>query len=114
MRLHRLFWWMDDLESSTCRRGTGESFTSCVLRLIAVSPQPGCFDNIKLSRTAQGHRSNGVDGCQGTPWSEELDGKELQGSLDGEYDLEPRGSVVSWTSSTWSTHPSTFTSVVLC
>ena len=111
MRLQRFFWRMDDLESSTCRRGTGESFTPCVLRSIAVSPQPGCFENIKLSRTAQGHWSNGVNGCQGTPWSE-LDGKELHRARDGEYDLEPRGSVVSWT---WSTHPSTSTtSVILC
>ena len=30
---------------------------------------------------------------QGTPWSEELDGKELHGALGGEYDLEPSGSV---------------------
>ena len=31
----------------------------------------------------------------GTPWSEELDGKELHGALGGEYDLESRGSVFS-------------------
>ena len=44
----------------------------------------------------------GVNGCQGTPWSEELDGKELHGALGGECDLELRGSTVSWISSTWS------------
>ena len=33
-----------------------------------------------------------MTGCQGTPWSEGLDGKELHGELGGEYDLEPRGS----------------------
>ena len=43
-----------------------------------------------------------VNECQGTPCSEELDGKELHGALGGEYDLELRGSNVSWTSSTWS------------
>ena len=35
-----------------------------------------------------------------TPWSEELDGKELHGALGGECDLEPRGSAVSCTLST--------------
>ena len=35
----------------------------------------------------------GINGCYGTPWSEELDGKKLHGELCGEYDLEPRGSV---------------------
>ena len=34
----------------------------------------------------------GINGCQGTPWSEELDDKELHGALGGEYDLEQRGS----------------------
>ena len=42
----------------------------------------------------------GVDGCQRTPWSEELDGKELHGALGGECDLELRGSTVSCTPST--------------
>ena len=38
-----------------------------------------------------------------------------RGALGSECDLELRGFVVSWTSSTWSTHPSTSTaSVVLC
>ena len=31
--------------------------------------------------------------CQGTPWSEELDGKELHEAAGGDYDPEPRGSV---------------------
>ena len=35
------FWQMDDSESSSCRRGTGESFTPYVLRSITASPQPG-------------------------------------------------------------------------
>ena len=60
-------------------------------------------------------KAAGVNECKGTPWSEELDGKELHGALGGECDLEPRESAVSWTSPTWSTHPSTSTtSAVLC
>ena len=39
-----------------------------------------------------------VNECQGTPWSEELDRKELHGVLGGECDLEPTGSTVSRTS----------------
>ena len=31
--------------------------------------------------------AGGMNGCQGTPWSEELDGKELHGAAGG--DLEP-------------------------
>ena len=43
----------------------------------------------------------GVNGCQGTPLGEKLDGKELHGALGGECDLEPRGSAASWASSAW-------------
>ena len=68
---------------------------------------------IPCCQTAQGHRINGVNGCQGTLWSEELDDKELHGALGGECDLEPKGSTVSRTSSTWSTHPSTSTTSVV-
>ena len=39
---------------------------------------------------------SGVNGCQGAPWSEELDGKEVRGALVGERDLELRGSAVFW------------------
>ena len=97
-----VFWQMDDPESSSCRRGTGKSFTPYVLRPVAGSLQPGWFENIMPSTTARGHLSYGVNGCQGTAWSGELDGKELHGVLVGECDLEPRGSTVSWTSLTWS------------
>ena len=59
----------------------------------------------------------GMNGCQGTPWSEELDGKELRGALGGERDLELRGPTVSWDivdrGLTHLSTPST-TSVVLC
>ena len=40
----------------------------------------------------------GVNGCQGAPWSEELDGKELHGAA---CDLELREFAASYTSSTW-------------
>ena len=39
-----------------------------------------------------------MNGCQGTPWSEELDGRERHGAASG--DLEPRQSAVSCTPST--------------
>ena len=41
----------------------------------------------------------GINGCQGIPWSEELDGKELHRALRGEYNLKPRGYVFSGTPS---------------
>ena len=44
------------------------------------------------------------NGCQGTSWSEELEGKELQQALDAECDLETRRFAVSCTSSTRSRH----------
>ena len=69
---------MDDSESS-CRRRTGESFRS-----IAVFAQPGWSENVMPSTTIGGYLSNGLKGCQGTPWSDELDGKELYGAFGGE------------------------------
>ena len=68
------------------------------------------------STTARGHLSNGVNGCQGTPWSEELDGKELYGALDDECDLDTRRSVVSWKIVDLESTllPISSTSVVLC
>ena len=82
------FLWMDDLRSPTCRKCTDKSFTPCVLRSIAVSPQPGCFENVMLSRTAQGYQSKGVNGCQRTPGSEELDDRELNGALSAIWSRE--------------------------
>ena len=53
--------------------------------------------------------------CQGTPWSEELDDKELHRALGGEYDLEPRESTVSCKSLTRShLNFQASTNVVLC
>ena len=59
---------------SSSGRGTSESFTPYVLRSIAVSPQPGWFEELATMEAA------GINGYQGTPWSEELDGKELHGA----------------------------------
>ena len=66
-----------------------------VLRLIAVFLQPGCFEEDgKVGRLAA-MKAAGVNGCKGTPWSKELDGKELHGAAGGEYDKEWRESAVS-------------------
>ena len=51
-----------------------------------------------------------MNGYQGVPWSEELDGKD-HGAAGG--DVEPRESAVSCTSAIWSTRLSPSTSVVL-
>ena len=51
-----------------------------------------------MNMTCRAIGAGGVNGCQGPPWSEEFDGKELYGAAGG--DLEPRESAVSWTSST--------------
>ena len=51
------------------------------------------------------------------PWSEDLDGEELRGTLGGERDLELSGSTVSWNIvDLESTHLSTpsSTSIILC
>ena len=40
------------------------------------------------SRAARGEWKLGADGCRGTSWSKELDGKELRGAHGGERDLE--------------------------
>ena len=75
---------MDVSEPSPSWRGTSEVFTPYVLRSIAVPSQPGWFEELAAKEAAE------VNGCQGTPWSEEPDSKELHGALGGECDLEPR------------------------
>ena len=75
-------------------RYKSKSFAPYVLRSIVVSPQSGWFEELAAVEAA------GVNGCQGTPWSEELNGKELHGALGGECDLERKGSAVSCTLST--------------
>ena len=59
-----------------------------------------CFSADRLTRGTVKTRRHGaisamrMDGCQRTPWSEELDRKKVHAALGGERDLEPRGSAV--------------------
>ena len=93
------FWLTEELKYHF---SMGDTSAPYVLRLIAVSPQ----SQVDMwSRQVRGHAVMGawrINRCQGTPWSEELDGKELHGAAGG--DLEPRESAVSSTSSTRTRH----------
>ena len=82
------------------RERTSDSY---VLRSIAVSPrsQADTWNRQSLRRHAV-MGAGGTSGCQGTSWSEELDGKELHGIACG--DLEPREPAASSTSSTPTRH----------
>ena len=53
-----------------------------------------CQDKGMPLRAARGERKLGVDGCRGTSWRKELDGKQLRGVLGGERDLELIGFAV--------------------
>ena len=66
----------------------------------------GCFFRSQsgLNMTYCSMRAGRMSTCQGTPRSEELDGKELHGALDGECHLELRGFAVFCTSLTWCQH----------
>ena len=64
-----------------------------VLRLIAGSPRSQADTGNPQSPMARDYVSCGDERMQGTPWSEEFDGKELHGAAGGDYDLKPRGSV---------------------
>ena len=59
------------------------SVTPNVLRSIAVSLQLGCFEEAGKVRRLAVMKAAGVNGCQGTPWREELDGKEFHGASGG-------------------------------
>ena len=81
--------------------------TPYVLQPIAISSQPGWFEkaeneneNEKVRRLASREAAE-MNVCQGTPWSEELDSKELHKATIGDYNLESRGSSFSCT---WSQH----------
>ena len=69
--------------------------TPYVLQSITVSPQPGWLEEAEKFRWHAAIEAAGMNGFQGTPWSEELDGKVLHGAAGGEYDQEPRGSALS-------------------
>ena len=73
--------------------------TPYVLRLIAVPAEARLVRGAVKVRRYESMWAVGTNGCQGTPWSEELDGKELHGAACGEYDREPRGSSLSCTRS---------------
>ena len=66
--------------TSFSERGTSDSFTPHVLRSIAFPTQPGRFEEAEKVRRLAVMEAAGLNICQGTPWSEELDGKELQGA----------------------------------
>ena len=83
----------------------GQATRTCCGRLL-VSPKPGWFEH-----AMPGYGRWGVNGCQGAPYSEELDGKGIPGAAGG--DLEPRESTVFCTWSTWSTCISPSSSVIL-
>ena len=48
-----------------------------VLRLIAMSPKQGWFEGAIKVRRHKAMETVRMNGCQETPWSEELDGKVL-------------------------------------
>ena len=54
--------------------------TPYVLRSIAVSSQPGWFEEVAKVRGHVAREVVGINICQGTPWSKELDGKKLHGA----------------------------------
>ena len=73
--------------ASTCRRGIGESFTPHVLRSIVFSP----LRLVLKSHAVEGGSRLSRQWDKRGLWSEEPDGKELRGVLDGKHNLEPRG-----------------------
>ena len=86
---------MDDLEYHFPREVQAIRYA---VRIIAVDhcfPEPRVIPGSPISQTARGDGAAGMKGCQGTPWSEELDAEELYGAAGGDYDLEPRGSIFS-------------------
>ena len=94
-------WAPDDTEAGACfgrriswniifRERHKRSVTSNVFQSIDISLQPGYFQEAGNVRRLAVMKVAGVNGCQGTPLSEELDGKELHGVDGGEHDREPR------------------------
>ena len=63
------------------------------VRLIAISPCiPRLIRGVVKVRRHEAMWTMGINGCQRTPLSNELDGKELHGALGGKYNLKPRRS----------------------
>ena len=86
---------MGGLKYNFPKERTSDSY---VLRLIAVLPEARLIRGTVKVRRHETMKAAAVSGCQGTPWSEELDGKELHRALGGESDVEPTGSASSCTS----------------
>ena len=61
-----------------------------VLRLIVISPKPGWFEGTIKVRRHEAMEAARITEYQGTPWSEELDGKDSIEWLGVEYDLESK------------------------
>ena len=76
-RLER-FWQMDDLEHNFPKERTSDSY---VLQLIDVPPIARLLRGAVKIRQHEIMCAMGKNGCYGTPWSEELDGKELHGAV---------------------------------
>ena len=95
MAIWSVFWQNEDL---------GISFPGVRCKQLVRIAVDRCFlcSQTGLNIPCRSMRAGGVSACQETPWSLEVDDKELHGALGGEYDLELTGSTVSCTSSTWS------------
>ena len=80
--------------------GLGISFSGVRYKQLLRIAVDRCFlgSQAGLNKPCRTTGAGEVNGCQGVPWSEELDGKELHGAAGG--DLDPRESAVSCTSST--------------
>ena len=58
-----------------------------VLRLIAISSKPGWFEEEFKIRRHEAMEAAGINEWQGTPWSEELDGKLVEQSNDKKEEM---------------------------
>ena len=96
------------------KKGLGISYSGVRYKQLVSIAVDRCFlhNQAGLDMPCRAMEAGGVNGYQGAPWSEELDGKELHRAVSG--DLESRESAVSCASSTWSIRLLPSTSVVLC
>ena len=83
----------------TFSREAKQFVTPYVLRSTAVSLKPDWFEGAVKVRRQAAMEATGMNGCQGTPWSEKLDGKDSIERLGGKYDLKSRGSAFYCTAS---------------
>ena len=92
----------------------GTSFSGVRYKQLVRIAVNRCFlrNQAGLDMPCRAMGAGGMRGCEGAPWSNKVDGKELHGATGG--DLDSRESTIFFTSSTWSTRLSPSTSVVLC